>query len=152
MNLMKIMLAMLFAVPLAMPEAAGLQVPPDADIKAQVRAWDQAYQARNVQALSRILADDFTITDAAGAVLTKSAYLMSVVKRPEFDQSAASVESYDVTVKVDGDKAVVTGRSPVKGRPRGKASTVAGNYRFTDEWVRLQGVWKARQSRVEAAR
>jgi ketosteroid isomerase-like protein len=149
---MKIMLAIVLAVPLAMQEVAGLQVPPDAAIKAQVRAWDQAYQARNVQALSRILADDFTITDASGAVLTKGAYLMSVVKRPEFDRASGSVESYDVTVKIEGDKALVTGKSPVKGRARGKASTVTGTFHFTEEWVRQQGIWKARQSRVQPAK
>jgi hypothetical protein len=75
-----------------------------------------------------------------------------VVKRPEFDRATGSVESYDVTVKVDGDKAVVTGRSPVKGRARGKASTVTGTFVFTDEWVLHQGVWKVRRSRAQPAR
>jgi ketosteroid isomerase-like protein len=149
---MKIVLAIVLAMPLAVQPVAGRQASPDADVTAQLRAWDRAYQKRDVAALARILADDFTITDTSGAVLTKGEYLMSVVKRPDFNQPGGSFESYDVTVKIDGDRAVVTGRSPVKGRPRGKASTVAGNYRFTDEWVRLQGVWKARQSRVEAAR
>lgn len=149
---MRIMLATVLAVPLAVQAAAGHQTPPDEDIKAQLRAWDQAYQARDVQALGRILADDFTLTDASGAVLTRSEYLMSVVKRPEFNRPEGSIESYDVTVKIDGNKAVVTGRSPIKGRPRGKAQTVTGNFVFTEEWVRQQGIWKARQSRAQAAR
>lgn len=148
---MKIMLAILLAVPPTVHATAGLQAP-DADIKAQLLSWDQAYQARDVQALGRILADDFTLTDASGAVLTRAEYLMSVVKRPEFNQPAGPLASYDVTVKIDGDKAVVTGRSPIKGRPRGKAQTVTGNFFFTDEWVRQQGVWKVRQSRVQPSR
>ena len=147
---MKIMLAILLAA-IAVLEAAALQSTPDGDVKAQLRAWDQAYQARDVQTLGRILSDDFKFTDAGGTVLTRSEYLMSVVKRPEFNQPAGSLESYDVTVKIDGDKALVTGRSPVKGRPRGKAQTVTGNFFFTDEWVRRQGVWKVRQSRVQPA-
>ena len=149
---MKTMLAILLVAPFAVLEVAGPQVAPDEDVKAQLRAWDQAYQVRDVQALSRILADDFTLTDASGAVLTRAEYLMSVVKRPEFNQPAGSLASYDVTVKIDGDNAVVTGRSPIKGRPRGKAQTMTGNFFFTDEWVRQQGVWRARQSRIQEAR
>ena len=133
----------------AMQAAPALQTP-ETDIRAQLRAWDQAYETRDTQALSGILADDFTLTDAGGAVLTKAQYMMSIVKTPEFSR-VTSWASGDVTVKVTGDKAVVTGRSAVKGRPRGKAQAFDGNYLFTDEWVRQAGVWKARRTSARAA-
>lgn len=149
---MKMMLTvgtfLLLTAPLAMPQARGsVQAPSEEEIRAQLRAWDQAYQARDVQTLGRILADEFTLTDASGAVLTKAEYLMSVVKSPGFNQPA-SFASQDVTVQIDGDKAVVTGRSAVKGRGRGKAQACAGNYRLTDQWVRQQGTWKAKETRA----
>jgi ketosteroid isomerase-like protein len=123
----------------------------DEEIKARLRAWDLAYQQRDVRILSEMLTDDFTLTDATGAVLTKGAYLMSVVRRPEFDVPPPLYESKDVTVRIEGDTAVVTGRSAVKGRGRGRAQTVAGDYMFTDEWVRQGGVWKARRTRATSA-
>lgn len=151
---MKMMLAvgtfLLLAAPLAMPQARGsVQASSEEDIRAQLRAWDHAYEARDVQTLGRILADDFTLTDVTGVALNKAQYMMSIVKAPDFSR-VTSWASEDVTVQVTGDKAVVTGRSAVKGRARGKAQTLAGNYFFTDEWVRQQGAWKARQTRVRA--
>jgi ketosteroid isomerase-like protein len=120
------------------------------EIRAQVRAWDQAYQRRDLQTLGRILTEDFRLTDATGAVLSRGEYFMSVVKSPEFNQ-IASFDSRDVTVRVDGDTAIVRGRSAVKGRGRGRAQLFGGNYLFTDDWVRQDGVWKARQTRVRVA-
>ena len=141
---------MMMLAPLTMRAGAGLQATAEADIRAQVRAWDEAYEARDTQALGRILTDDFTLTDASGAVLTRAQYLMSIVKAPDFSR-VTSWASEDVRVQVSGDKAVVTGRSPVKGRARGKGQALASNYLFTDEWVRHDGVWKARQTRARVA-
>jgi ketosteroid isomerase-like protein len=117
------------------------------EIRQHLREWDEAYQHRDAQKLAAFLADDFTLTDATGAVLNKGQYLMSIVKAPDFSR-VTSWASEDVTVQVNGDKAVVTGRSPVKGRGRGKAQAIAGNYRFTDQWVRQQGTWKAKETRA----
>ncbi len=114
----------------------------DEEIRQSLRVWDEAYRQRDVQGLGRILAEDFTLTDASGAVLTRAQYLMSVVKSPDFSR-VRSFASEDVTIQVDGDTAVVTGRSPVKGRAAGKGQAFAGNYRFTDQWEKQQGVWKA---------
>lgn len=116
--------------------------PAEQEIGQLLRAWDDAYRQRDVQGLGRILADGFTLTDASGAVLTKAEYLMSIVKTPD-SARLASYASEDVTIGVDGNTAVVTGRSAVKGRPRGKAQASTGSYRFTDSWVKVQGSWKA---------
>ena len=116
--------------------------PAEQEIRKLLRVWDEAYQQRDVQGLSRILADEFTITDATGAVLTKPQYLMSIVRTPDFAR-ITSYASEDVVVKIDGDTATVTGRSPVKGRPRGKGQAFAGNYRFNDTWAKTGGTWKA---------
>jgi uncharacterized protein (TIGR02246 family) len=114
------------------------------EVRALVREWDEAFQRRDPAALNRILADDFVMTDASGAVLNKMQYLSSVVKAPDISHiPQPSPVSDDVTVRVYGDAAVVTGHSTVKGRSRGRGQFLSGQYRFTDVWVKRQGQWQA---------
>jgi ketosteroid isomerase-like protein len=147
--ILTVAVSLLLAAPTVMKAATESQTP-DADIRARLLAWDQAYENRDVRALGAILTDDFTLTDASGAVLTRAEYLMSIVKAPDFSR-VTSWASRELTVKITGDKAVVTGRSAVKGRPRGKAQAFDGNYVFTDEWVRQAGSWKARRTTARIA-
>jgi len=123
-------------------ERSATAVAADEEIRQLLHAWDEAYRTRDVQGLGRILAEDFTLTDASGSLLNRAQYLMSVVKSPDFSR-IRSFASEDVTIQVAGDVAMVTGRSPVKGRSPGKGQAFAGNYRFTDRWEKQQGEWKA---------
>lgn len=122
------------------------------EIRTLLREWDEAFKQRDTARIDRVLASDFVLTDAGGAVLQRSEYLMSVVKSPEFSR----IESYlseDVAVKVAGEKATVTGRSKVKGRPRGRGQAFGGDFRFTDTWVKRNGRWQVAASqslRVES--
>ena len=119
-------------------------------IRALLREWDNAYLNRDTAALARILADEFRFEDAGGVTLTKAEYLMSLVKAPDFSR-VESFESTDVAVVLDGDKAVVTGRSRVKGRPRGSGQAFGGDYRFTDTWIKRNQEWRAIASRATRA-
>lgn len=110
-------------------------------IRALVREWDAAYEERDTVTLNRILADAFVLTDASGAVLNRAQYLMSVIKSPEFS-GVQSFMSEDVKVTINGEKAKVTGRSKVKGRPRGRGQVFEGHYRFTDTLIKLDGRWQ----------
>ena len=112
------------------------------EVKDLVNQWDEAFMRRDTAALDRILADDFTYTDSSGAVLDRTQYMMSLIKSPDI-AIQQSYTSEDVNVRVYGDTAVVTGRSSVKGRSRGKAQFLPGQYRFTDVWVKRQGRWQA---------
>lgn len=135
----------LIVVPLAARSAADDQQSPavaEQEIRRLLQAWDAAIGHRNVGPLGKILADDFTITDAGGSVLTKAEYLASIVKTPSFAR-VASFASEDVQVQIDGDTAAVTGRSQVKGRPRGRLQALLAHYAYTDTWVKANGTWKA---------
>ena len=103
--------------------------------------WDEASMGRDTAALARILSDDFVYTNASGAVLGKQEYLMSLIKAPDMTQQ--SFTSEDLSIRVYGDAAVVTGRSSWKGRSRGKGQFINAQYRFTDVWVKRQGGWQA---------
>jgi ketosteroid isomerase-like protein len=106
------------------------------------KAWDRAYLGRDTEGLSRLLADDYVLTDASGARLTKHDYLTAVVRAPDMSR----VKSWDgekLEVRVSGQTATVTGESAVKGRPRGRGYVVEARYRFTDTWAERDGRWVA---------
>lgn len=106
------------------------------------RAWDRAYANRDTEALSQLLADDYVLTDASGARLTKPEYLMSVVRSPEMSR-VRSWNSEKLEIRVSGQTATVTGESAVKGRARGRGYVVEARYRFTDTWAQRDGKWVA---------
>lgn len=105
------------------------------------RRWDEASMGRDTATLARILSDDFVYTNASGAVLSKQDYLMSFIKAPDMTQQTFTSE--DLSIRIYGDVAVVTGRSSWKGRARGKGQVVDAQFRFTDVWVKRNGSWQA---------
>jgi len=135
---------MLLLVSAAIPVSLAAQspTPADAAIKDLIKAWDEAYMARDVVAVQRLLADDYVLTDASGAKLSKKEYLMSIVKSPDTSRTK-SWASENLDVRVSGTTATVTGESSVKGRPRGRGFVVEARYRFTDTWARRGGRWGA---------
>jgi ketosteroid isomerase-like protein len=115
------------------------------EVRTLMPEWDEAYMRRDTDALDRILADDFIFTDAVGAVSNKACYVIAVIK--SLDMTLIEpLGSDDVIVRVYGDAGVVTGRSPIKGRPRRTATNDL--YQFTDRWVRRQGLWQVAASQV----
>jgi hypothetical protein len=70
------------ALPARFVDSAVVASKPEDDLRELIAAWDDALKERNAQALSGLLADNFTMTDASGAVLTKAEYLQAVAKTP----------------------------------------------------------------------
>ncbi len=90
----------------------------------------------DAQALGRLLADDYIGTGAHGKVRSKVQVLT------EYSAGAVKYESIsddDVTVRVYGSAAVVTGRTRSKGKEGRK--NVDAEHRFTRVWVQAQGRW-----------
>jgi ketosteroid isomerase-like protein len=133
--------------PIRVNTAAALQTAAAEDEILQLeRDWDEALRLRNAHALNRILADTYTLVDESDVVWTKADYLMSVVKTSDRGRIGPSA-SEDLTVVVTGDSATVTGRSALKGRPRGRAQ-LAATYQFSDTWIKVGGAWQARSTTV----
>lgn len=99
--------------------------------------WAKAYVQHDLVALGRIEADDIIYTDSDGAVMTKAQDLDDV-KSGAF--VAASFVVDDMKVSVYGDAAVITGRSTIKAQYKGKDGN--GQFRWTDTWIRRDGVWQ----------
>jgi ketosteroid isomerase-like protein len=99
--------------------------------------WNDAMVKRDVAALSRIVADDWTITDPDGTIVAKTEFLANFKSGVDAVSSAVADE---MKVRVYGDAAVVLGRNTVKEQYKGK--DISGQYRFTDTWIKKAGRWQ----------
>ena len=85
----------------------------------------------------RVLADDWTVIDPTGNILTKADVLreafsgMRKIDKGKIDQ---------INVRDFGDWAIVTGRTQMAGRYQGQKMDVT--LRFTDIFVRSENEWK----------
>lgn len=112
-----------------------------ADDKSRIIAlensWNQAELHNDAHAVDLLLADDFIMTVADGYLMNKAQMLESVRDtsyRPDV------LRSQDMTVRMYGTTAIVTGAYLEKGRDKGKPFERRG--RFTDTWIKLGGEWR----------
>jgi ketosteroid isomerase-like protein len=99
-----------------------------------VKAWLDG--DRNT--VDSILAVDWSVIDLTGHVLTK-AQVMQELGSGDRKIESGSVD--DLTIRVFGGTAVVTGRSVLAGSYQGKRASVT--QRFTDVFVSRDGRWQA---------
>ena len=108
------------------------------------REWNEAYPRRDVAALGRILADDWTAIDGAGLFISKRELLERVAShQPHFDRH----EFDEFTLRVFGDAAVVTGRLSGAGRDEAGVG-FSLRQRFTRVYVKRGGTWQAVATQV----
>ncbi|HEX7334558.1 MAG TPA: nuclear transport factor 2 family protein [Pyrinomonadaceae bacterium] len=107
--------------------------------------WGVAFERRDMETLDRLMADDYILTDPLGSVRTKAESL-AAIERSEVHFE--STKSDNVNVRINGDTAVVTGRSTFRGRYKGWS--MAGQYQYTDVLVKRSGSWKAVGSHISA--
>jgi ketosteroid isomerase-like protein len=102
-----------------------------------VHEWLDALVKNDLNALDRIIGDDYIITNSDGSVLGKQQDLEPLKAGLKFE--SATVE--DLKVRVYNDTAVATGVTTFKGDFKGRAFTA--RERFTDVWVKRDGRWQA---------
>jgi peptidylprolyl isomerase len=105
--------------------------------------WVKAMIARDVNALSQILADDYFIIDPEGQTSDK-AQTLEGFKSGAF--KFESIEFSEFKVRVYGTTAIVTGGEVVKGNYNGQS--VSGTYRFTEVFARRGTRWLAVSSQL----
>ena len=129
-----ILVALLFSTaPLAQDKSASAD---EIQIKQLERAWNQAESKQEVQEVSSLLADSLVYTDYDGSFMNKSEYLKWVAA-PQ--QKADHIYDEGQAVKVYGAAAVVTGIYRETGSNKGKPYAIRS--RFTDTWIKREGVW-----------
>ncbi|GJG89102.1 hypothetical protein tb265_42830 [Gemmatimonadetes bacterium T265] len=101
-----------------------------------LRAFERAVLASDTVALKRIWAEDYTFITAQGALVTREQRLANF--RSGATSVAQAVNQREITVRIDGDDAVVQQRFDLRGRFGG---------RETDTDVRCTFVWRWRAGR-----
>jgi len=98
----------------------------------------QAVLKGDTATLDRMTADDYTVINISGQLLTK-AQVFEAIKSGDlkYDQ----LENNDIQVRVYGDTAVLTGRTTQKGQFKGK--DISGQTRFTRVYLKQHGKWQA---------
>lgn len=97
-----------------------------------------AIKNKDVEALGKIVADDFIHRSPGGVEAGKPEFLKSVASLPV---EVAQIWGEELKVSVYGDVAVLTGVQRVKTKDTdGKEEAGAGA--FTDVFVRREGMWR----------
>lgn len=127
------------ALTLAMAGSAPAQQPGDSLVQ-RILELDRFRHAADLRAdaraLDTLLADDLTYVRSSGAVDGKAEYLRALGATGQY--ALDSLVPVDLSARVFGDAAVVTGRLIVKLRAQPAPYTI----RFTDVWARRRGRWQ----------
>jgi ketosteroid isomerase-like protein len=128
-----------------LPEENLIKLSAEEEIRQIEIEWGEAFERRDMATLDRLMADDYILTDPLGNVRNKSDSLAGIERN---EVHFESTKSDNVKVTINGDTAVVTGRSTFKGRYKGWS--MAGRYQYTDVLVKRSGVWRAVSSHITA--
>lgn len=106
-------------------------------IKTLELKWTESYKQHNIDILSTLLADDFTITIEDGSVYSKAGYITHTANARVRVEIA---ELSDLKVRVHGETAIVTGAYHERGESDGKPYEY--HDRLTDVWMKSGGRWQ----------
>jgi ketosteroid isomerase-like protein len=102
------------------------------------QAWRTAEMSGNVDAMSKLLSDDFVGINMSGQVVTKTQLLERMSRRRTV---LTRIDLDDMKVKRIGQTAIVTSRAEVEGTNEGVP--VHGSYRYTKVYTRsATGAWQ----------
>ena len=112
------------------------------DVTNLERAWSEAYLRHDLEAISRILSDDYVGIDGRGVVTDKAAELEEA--KPPAAGAAIPVllgeQLSDVRVRVYGGTAILTAINTARFQSKETESTI--RYRRTTVWIRRGSRWQ----------
>ena len=117
-------------------QTASADEPAKQEIKALEEARNRAIVSGDAAALDRMTSDDYTFITLRGELRTK-AEIVKGFQSGSFKYDSRTIS--DLSIRVFGDTAVVTGRSTQKGTENGK--DYSGDYRFSRVYVKERGQW-----------
>jgi len=116
----------------------------DREILEVVEKIGQAYRDANVEALERLVTDDYVHTNSTFAAIGRDAWLGWVVSRRQALEAGTlrvvEYENDDLKVVRRGETAIVTGLNRTIAEADGERTV--SRVRFTMVFVRVDGVWK----------
>jgi ketosteroid isomerase-like protein len=117
----------------------GKSVSEEQELKALDRAWHDAVAARDEGALTRLLADDYHINLDMKRMLTK-AQENEAVRASDPLYAFGSFKLKDVTVRIEGERASVSGILTIK--PQNGDKNSRRRYFYTRTFSRKDGRWQ----------
>jgi len=121
----------------------------EAEIREHMRNLYNAFREGDLAVLERVLADDFTFSDPAGPIVSKSQWLADIASG---NLVFEYVEAGDTTFKHLGDRALVEGEA--KLRVRYTQSNYTGVFRYMGVYKKYDDGWKlllTSAQRIDAA-
>ena len=128
------------AVLCAVPASAGQSAPVESDQEVLIRlerSWNEAFYRKDVDVITKILADDFIATYDDGKRGDKATELALAA---EFNQQVESAIQDEFKVKVYHDTAVVWFTLHLVGVKQGERAELT--LRYTDVWMLMDGRWQ----------
>ena len=110
----------------------------DQALQERMREYTDALTKRDLTALDKIWASDYTFINPRGELVTK-AQRMENIKSGATEFQAITRERE--RLQVHGNVAVVIGRVNLQGTKYGGQES-SGEYRFTNVWVKMEGRWQ----------
>ena len=108
------------------------------EVRKLERAWLDAYEKNDAEAMSKIVADDFTITFPNGSIQTKPQILDSLKRSRNSPPPKFYTE--DVQARVYGDTVILIGRVITEWQQNGQP--IKEQNRYTDTYVKRNGSWQ----------
>ena len=99
----------------------------------------QAWAEGDREFIESVLADDWSVTDLTGRVLTKDEVLREAFASDERQVISMSIDN--IRVRPFNEWAVVTGETKAAGSYQGQVMEV--RLRFTDVFAEIDGQWRA---------
>ena len=115
------------------------QTSAEPEIKRLNREWGEAVMRRDVEALGRLLSDDYTSIRPSGQVVTK-AQEIAEVKAPGVNFTLKSYRIEDMKVRVTGSRATVTGHAVLRATLEGE--DLIRRYWYTRTFAKRRGRWR----------
>ncbi len=108
------------------------------EVRKLERAWLDAYEKNDADAMNKIVADDFTITFPDGSIQTKPQIINSI-KKPR-NSPPPKFYTEEVQARVYGDTVILIGRVTAEWRQNNQ--TMKQENRYTDTYVKRSGRWQ----------
>jgi ketosteroid isomerase-like protein len=106
-------------------------------IHAMEKRFNDARARADIATLASMLSDDWTVVHGDGTINTKAEYLADL--RSGARKFSGDVKEDEVTIRIHGDTAVVSGLSDSKVEYNGQPG--GGPLRFTRVYVKRDGRW-----------
>ncbi len=117
---------------------AAAQNNAEQEVRKLERAWLDAYEKHDAEAMNKIVADDFTITFPDGSIETKPQILNSL--KPSRNRPPPKFHTEEVQARVYGDTVILIGRVVTEWQQNGQP--MKEQNRYTDTYVKQSGRWQ----------